>query len=517
MASVTSKRGQSTLSLALSAERACPDAARRGALLWINAFRAPVFIGALTFILASASSLRTKLAIARTFIVTTTRYATASAALTTAVVLIAAVVGWPAARHVFQSVKRPSTCASTIAIALGVLAVITLIAGTHATWPAFIALGSSLAFRIASKLRDDLLQAVRRGGVDDPVQEEEFDLFQRESFAKSIASHLTEPSVRCPRVALCGAVGTGKTTIANFVANRVSTGGNIVVRFDAWHCHSIEEARGGLVSAIEDAIQRVSGAVSIRTKARRWVLRATRGMTASQEWMTSFAEPIASTLRVDKDLLTIAIAESISLKDRLVIIIDNLERCDPAIANDLFMASRDTFDADGLAFLFLCDWDILGTAISSDLTKIDSKSIQEKVFDFRFEVPQPEPESLAILRSQFAVKIRLPANIVNTMSGLADLLPTTPRGLKRCLSMLAAQATRLGEMPKALKSDVVLAMMVLEYHAPGSVIWIQGDAGRVADFSHGALRDEMRKRSGQSTLGAAPLGRRCSAAILGVS
>jgi predicted KAP-like P-loop ATPase len=73
---------------------------------------------------------------------------------------------------------------------------------------------------------------------------------------------------------------------------------------------------------------------------------------------------------------------------RLVVLVDDLDRCDPKLLPQLLLSLRELLDLPGFTFLLAFDDEIVGKAlIDNNPAWLDGSDFLEKILDFRFHLP----------------------------------------------------------------------------------------------------------------------------------
>src|SRR5260370_8233332 len=73
---------------------------------------------------------------------------------------------------------------------------------------------------------------------------------------------------------------------------------------------------------------------------------------------------------------------------RLVVLIDDLDRCAPELLPQLLLSLRELLDLPGFTFLLAFDDEIVGRALTdTNPAWSDGSDFLEKILDFRFQLP----------------------------------------------------------------------------------------------------------------------------------
>jgi hypothetical protein len=156
------------------------------------------------------------------------------------------------------------------------------------------------------------------------------------------------------------------------------------------------------------------------------------------------------------------------LKDRrLVVLIDDLDRCAPELLPQLLLSLRELLDLPGFTFVLAFDDEVVAEAlVAKNPAWSSGRDFLEKILDFSFHLPKVtdlQKERLALK----ALGQYCPFVPPDSAKAVLDLLPSNPRKLKsliRSLASLGPQISRhdAGELNWV---DIWLAQMLrLESH-----------------------------------------------------
>ena len=147
---------------------------------------------------------------------------------------------------------------------------------------------------------------------------------------------------------------------------------------------------------------------------------------------------------------------------RLIVIIDDLDRVDPALIPRLFMSLRDVMDLEGFSFLLLFDGQMVSDALGQQNRALGyGEKFLDKILDYRVYLVPATEEQVAVF---FRHELQQNCSFINTdvLSGLDKYLPTNPRKLKSLVRSLRIFQTE-GERHKADEIDwqaVIFAQMI---------------------------------------------------------
>jgi hypothetical protein len=153
---------------------------------------------------------------------------------------------------------------------------------------------------------------------------------------------------------------------------------------------------------------------------------------------------------------------------RLVVLIDDLDRCAPDLLPQLLLSVRELLDLPGFTFVLAFDDEIVARAlIDENPAWSDGSNFLEKILDFRFHLPsitEKQKERLVLN----AMAKYCPFVPQESAKKIEDLLPNSPRKLKALVRSLAALRPQIDRHdPDELNwTDMWLAQMLrLESHS----------------------------------------------------
>jgi hypothetical protein len=298
--------------------------------------------------------------------------------------------------------------------------------------------------------------AARARGFDQTIHESQ-DEFGREFLVENVYNllmrHQPEWSVR---VALNGDWGSGKTSIAEDIERRARAAGHAVGWLYPWQVNTSKDVAIALTSAVLTALEHAKVALPGVSGARKLVagsikqLKRFGGLHKGAEiglglledasaFDADFASPIAKQLKEENK--------------RLLIIIDDLDRCEPSFLAPLLLFMRSVLDIQSFSFLAPFDSDVVSKALYiSNSAWSSADRFLEKVFDFRIPIPDLTIEQ----KTRFLVSQLAKAGLIISdidARPCATLLPGTPRAIK------------------ALARDIGTTENEIKRRSPGELSW----------------------------------------------
>jgi|SRR5579864_1024858 len=317
-------------------------------------------------------------------------------------------------------------------------------------------------------------------GYDAAQAQREEDDLNRWRFASEIVEVILEtPPDWSVRIGVFGKWGEGKSTVLRFAEQMLKDKKNIVFEFNPWAIQNWNDLWDGFGSALVEALSvaNIQFGNSLKKAAKGlggWIEEkggAKVGETAAiilgkDKLYNAAFGALRNWLKYDGAQIK-AIQQKLQGR-RLVVLIDDLDRCAPELIPQLLLSLRELFDLPGFTFLLAFDDEIVGDAlIQKNPAWVSGTNFLEKILDFRFHLP-------SVTEAQ---KQRLIYRAINqycsfvpkeSVAKIQDLLPSNPRKLKSLVRSLAALKPHIiRHDPDELNwVDMWLAQMLrLESHA----------------------------------------------------
>ncbi|MGC1414342.1 MAG: P-loop NTPase fold protein [Candidatus Acidiferrum sp.] len=294
-------------------------------------------------------------------------------------------------------------------------------------------------------------------GYDYAQQEQKADDLDRWQFASEVVGVVVQtPPDWSVRIGVFAKWGEGKTTVLKFLETMLKEKGSIVFTFSPWSVQSWEQLWDDfgllLYDALRDAGAHLDGSLKRKVKSS--------GKFLEKKGIDKIVSGAAATIGKDKiyDATVGALGKWLKYDakqireirnklpgTRVVVLIDDLDRCDPQFLPQLLLSLREVLDLPGFVFVLAFDDEIVAEALTDSNRAWKNGSIfLEKILDFRFHLP-----TITDLQ-----KRRFVANAMATycpfvpqesVTEVLDLLPNNPRKLKsliRSLTSLKGQIER---------------------------------------------------------------------------
>jgi len=325
---------------------------------------------------------------------------------------------------------------------------------------------------------------------DNPIRDELNDHLDFKRYLDPLVSLLANPNTQTPfTVGVFGTWGSGKTSLLQLLDARLQKdypGKFLPVWFNPWIYRAEPNLLVPLLHTLHDALDaqpgtnfkesaKKIGSVLLRLGAGIFLKQVTAG-TASMEDLEKLEEKYLKTHgRVESEMRNLRQtlqAEATKLAvdgTKLVLIVDDLDRCDPAQIIDLLEAVKLFFNLEHLFIILAVDKEVV------------DRGVQIKYKDFQFAAGRTS----AIGAEYLEKMVQLPLSLfplhrqqVETFMGqfdpdaamkphlllLRDVLDPNPRKIKRVLNILNVVAQVKAATPalQNLKDDILARLIVLQ-------------------------------------------------------
>jgi hypothetical protein len=288
------------------------------------------------------------------------------------------------------------------------------------------------------------------GGFDAAQRDRQEDDLDRWRFARDVVEVVSTTSPEWSvRIGIFGKWGEGKTTVLRFAEDMLKAKGNIVFTFSPWAVQGWDnlwqDFGSLLVEALSAADIPCEGFLKKTVKESSEFLQEI-GVTRVAEGAAAFFGKeklyniafgaVSQWLKYDGPQV---LAIRAKLKDRrLVVLIDDLDRCAPELLPQLLLSLRELLDLPGFTFLLAFDDEIVAGALAESNPAWKSGTVfLEKILDFRFHLsPITEVQKERLVAR--AITKYCDFVPVASVSEILDLLPNNPRKVKSLIRSMAA-------------------------------------------------------------------------------
>ncbi len=320
--------------------------------------------------------------------------------------------------------------------------------------------------------------ALEKKDFDAPIKGKAADVFARGGLVQQIVRFLTKDTMRCLRAAVTGPVGSGKTSVANLVAEALPDE-YMIIRFDPWHYQDSATCRQALLANIEDRIATQKDSTLGYRLLRGRLLKVWHWLVGEYSWLGLINSDVQAKLELGQKELADAIRKT---GKRLIVIVDDLERADPIVALDLLMHTKEIINTDGISYLFLFDEE----GLIANINTKDPANL-EKILDMRWRLGQPDSDGQNTLRERLLHE--LDSDLSPEDLDWMDELDLSPRQQQRFLLYLE---TAFPSPLPGLNRRYLGLLAMLEFEEAGALESIAQSKALIDDLDSGELHDVFR-------------------------
>src|SRR5260370_2619321 len=277
-----------------------------------------------------------------------------------------------------------------------------------------------------------------QSGYEGPRSRREEDDIDRWRFAAEVVEVIVStPADWSARIGVFGKWGSGKSTVLRFAEQMLLESRNVVFWFKPWAAQNWEHLWEDFGNRLSEALSKAGVTVD-----SPWLKVAKR----STAWLGSkgvgqIAKVGAAALGKDKaveaafgmvsrwlqyDGAQIRAIQKKVKQRRLVVLIDDLDRCAPELLPQLLLSLRELLDLPGFTFVLAFDDEIVARALSDENPAwSDGSDFLEKILDFRFHLPSITEKQKKRLVLNATVKY-CPCVPQESTKNVEDLLPDSP-------------------------------------------------------------------------------------------
>ncbi|MCG3671953.1 KAP family P-loop NTPase fold protein [Aliarcobacter butzleri] len=320
-------------------------------------------------------------------------------------------------------------------------------------------------------------------------------------------------------IALDAPWGSGKSTLIDYMCEEFENKNDVFVKYNAWENDYTEEP---LISLMNDLFEKfeakkyigkdncknlVSNIVKATKLTTKGTLKGLSKIAIGEEATKNLSdaclaiagtvtEEIADNLFKDineskksrkkfKDELknyTNKILEEKS-KDRLIIIIDELDRCRPTFAIELLENIKHLFDIENIVFLIAVDCKQLAESIKAVYGNgFDANTYLHRFFDFELHLKRDS------IGTYFTERIseKLNTNFINTEEFAQDSVKTfnlSIRDINKIINetSIIDRLLKQSKEPVLLKKDICLILLIIKYKNPELYKYLRESKGNLQD------------------------------------
>lgn len=294
-----------------------------------------------------------------------------------------------------------------------------------------------------SKNKSDKDISSFKKGYDTPPSKKEEDLLNRWGFAREVYTIASRtPLDWSVRIGIYGSWGEGKTAVLKFVNTIALDNNQIVIWFNPWEYITPEEMWESFVRIILDKLNK-SG-MNIKKPSRLWLRTTINIKRFFRKPVDAFSllaqlDPYASAgLPILKRFLSFnkkslnKIQSFISGK-RIIVLIDDLDRANPALVPQLLFAIKELLDLPSMVFVLAFDPDVINKVLYSNRND-EGQDYLDKIIDFPKWLPNlTDKDLLKLLQAESSKHI--PFLDFDYIQQVFPHLDKNPRKLKQWIRL----------------------------------------------------------------------------------
>lgn len=277
-------------------------------------------------------------------------------------------------------------------------------------------------------------------------------------------------------IGIYGAWGVGKSSILKALEKKLSVSDRPVVTFDAWRYARNPNLIVPLLHEIEAELTNQNDAI--------WksIGRGLRAITSEINFTGVGGKAIGSAIdavrapveRRRADVPHYRLQEIGSdlteARKRIVILIDDLDRCPPDAIVQVLEAMHVLTDVQGFVFVLALDYEVLINAVAEQYATADAALFIEKIIQIPFWIPEVDRSESVItdIVPEWEQLLGLDGPAIETLQKVVHLaLRTNPRQVKRLVnSMLIAQRILGKQGSEQTDGSILVAVIGLQLQWP---------------------------------------------------
>lgn len=305
-----------------------------------------------------------------------------------------------------------------------------------------------------------------------------------ESYAAALVDAVEGGKPAQYTLGLYGPWGSGKSSLLGALASGLRANGkSVVIEFDAWRYQPGGELVASLLTLIARAIEQNAKLRHFGSK----LLDVAHAMVSASS--LTFGGPTGATLEIDGEKAMRALdaekappnfvdairemrraADDIS-GERLVILIDDLDRCSPTNLVAVLETINNVMDLSGFVFVVALDYDVLVQAITAEYPHVSGHEFIEKMVQIPFRVPPLNTSSAHVLRDllpNFQTLVSLQDERFQSvlLEVVRRALRGNPRQAKRLVNSYLVLDRILSRQKSAASRALLLIILGLQFGWP---------------------------------------------------
>ncbi len=321
---------------------------------------------------------------------------------------------------------------------------------------------------------------------DTPVKNAQF--LGHAKLVSQLEKFLKSPNVVGPfSIGLNAPWGSGKTSVMRTLENKLRDSNLDVIFFEAWR-H--ENSNPGL-TLISYLLNRY-----VNDHVKKITILKSVGNILSQKFLNMDLSEIIDSFTDDQTTDDAIFSQSNQfaiddkIKNKLVIIIDDLDRCDVENTLELLSIMKLFLDSSKIICIAAVDFKRLEQAWhqkygTDERFEGEGRSYLQKIFQVRIGMPTPNEEQIVEYYQSLSARSGIKQNDETILDFLKGIGPKNPRTIKRMLNLATFRMSQMNEQSTEAQNAAILCT-VLE-------ILVQEDSHKVIRMLEKALAEEHEK------------------------
>ncbi len=279
---------------------------------------------------------------------------------------------------------------------------------------------------------------------DRPVTDRAEDVLGRWGLAKTIFDLISSADTKSAlRIGVYGRWGEGKTSVLRFVETQAKRASLPVCWFSVWSAQTQQDLWAGLIDALAPLAGHPDWRTNVKMARAKWFSKT--AAVADAHPYAKAAHALAGLLSQDVGAADVQrLLAGLPAKNRIVILVDDVDRVEPTLVPKLLMGLHDLLDDVGqCAVVIALDPDVVAAALEQmNPAWGGGAAFIEKIVQHPFWLSRTTDASRRRLLAEALGASHLEM-LRQTIHDLVHLLPSNPRQLKQFVRRLERQRATL--------------------------------------------------------------------------
>lgn len=346
------------------------------------------------------------------------------------------------------------------------------------------------------------------------------DLLGYSPYIDSLAKVLLNPTLETPFVVgVFGPWGTGKSTFMDLLGSRLAANSLDTLPFRPWQFEEKEFVWKALILSVLSYLEgqktvaekdRDRLAALLKNVAKLAIDKSVQAVTGDRMTLDDFVEVYAeaaqrnarfiNTFRREfEEIKTDILGHGNNPNGRLIIFVDDLDRCTPENCIMVLEAIKLFFDASECIFVIGIDREVVQKGIDHKYQKISGISGQEyleKIIQLPFTLPPVADGPFLEFARKVTREFGFDQNIVGLLIGASDKNPRRLKRMANCLSLVDTVSKQLAANPnaphieKSIDRSQLAYTLIIQIRFPVCHRWLADNPSALIALQSGELSDK---------------------------